>query len=65
MQILSSVTIPKSVELIDQDVFDGCVALNEIQYEGTMEEWQKIDIHVWAFDKYLERIVCTDGVIEF
>ena len=62
--ILSSVTIPKSVTLIERDAFNYCYTLKEVQYEGTMSDWEKIDVQNWAFDEYLERIVCTDGVIE-
>ena len=40
---LTSVTIPKSVVEIDAYAFRGCTALTSIIYEGTQEEWDKID----------------------
>ena len=42
---LKRVTIPKRVKKIGRDVFAGCDSLEDVYYEGTMEEWKKIEIY--------------------
>ena len=58
------VTLPHSIEFIDRMVFKGCESLAEVRYNGTIEEWNKIDRH----DKWLSvsgiltvRLICKDG----
>ena len=41
---LKRITIPKNVKSIREGTFDGCDNLEDIYYEGTMEEWKKINI---------------------
>ncbi len=40
---LKSVTIPSSVTSIGEDAFSDCTNLNNIKYNGTESEWEKID----------------------
>ena len=40
--ILTSITIPKSIIHIDDAVFWGCYNLKDIYYEGSEEDWSKI-----------------------
>lgn len=42
---LKRITIPKRVKKIGHDVFAGCDSLEDVYYEGTMEEWEKIEIY--------------------
>ena len=58
------VTLPHSIEFIDRIVFTGCESLAEVRYNGTLEEWNKIDRHY----KWLSvsgiltvRLICKDG----
>ena len=58
------VTLPHSTEFIDRSIFTGCDSLAEVRYNGTLEEWNKIDRH----DKWLSvsgiltvRLICKDG----
>lgn len=60
---LEKINIPKSVVSINSQVFDGCVSLLEITYEGTMEEWSHIAFSAEWHDAVLQRIICTNGVI--
>lgn len=60
---LEKINIPKSVVSINSHVFEGCVSLFEITYEGTMEEWSHIGFSAEWYDAVLQRIICTDGVI--
>lgn len=43
---LSSITIPKSVINIESNAFIFCHNLKKIIYEGTEDEWQKINIDI-------------------
>ena len=40
---LERITIPQSVKIIYKDTFTDCDSLTDIYYEGTAEEWDKID----------------------
>ena len=40
---LERITIPKKVSMIPLGAFDGCTSLADIYYEGTPEEWEKIE----------------------
>ena len=41
---LKRITIPKSVKSIREGTFDGCGDLEDVHYEGTKGEWEKINI---------------------
>ncbi len=41
---LKRTTIPKRVRRIGPGTFAGCTALEDVYYEGTAEEWDRIDI---------------------
>ena len=41
---LERITIPKAVRGIGADTFKDCVSLRDIYYEGTLEEWNRINI---------------------
>ena len=40
---LRCVFLPKSLQAIGKDVFEGCDALEDIFFEGSCEEWEKIE----------------------
>lgn len=42
---LERITLPRSIRDIWQNTFDGCISLRDIYYEGTLEEWNRIDLH--------------------
>lgn len=41
---IESITIPTSVEVIEDAAFHGCNSLTTVNYEGTEEEWNNIEI---------------------
>lgn len=43
---LISVTIPNSVTSIGYGAFEGCCKLKEVNYKGTEEQWNKIEISI-------------------
>ena len=42
--VLAEVTLPTSLQSVGQYAFDGCSALNTVNYAGTIEQWQQIEI---------------------
>lgn len=59
---LTSLEIPASVMTIESLAFAGCSSLSTVQYRGTMDQWQRIELAQDAFDPGVT-IVCTDGEI--
>ena len=41
---LKRITIPRIVTRIAENAFQGCDSLEDVYYEGSLEEWRKIDI---------------------
>ena len=41
---LKNITIPKNIRIIRERTFEQCVNLENVFYEGTLEEWRKIEI---------------------
>ena len=41
---MKRITIPKCVKRIEENAFKKCERLEDVYYEGTLEEWRKIDI---------------------
>lgn len=42
---IKRLTIPKSVKKIGRDIFAGCDSLEDVYYEGTIEQWKNIEIY--------------------
>ena len=64
---LTSIEIPNSVTSIGNGVFSDCINLKEIRYLGTKKEaLTKLNVKIkgWRGDSLIEKIICTDGVIE-
>lgn len=64
---LRTVRIPKSIETIGHDAFKNCPSLSEIIFEGTVEEWNAIDIRYsdeqgWQIPA--TQVQCSDGTVE-
>lgn len=61
---LRSITIPKSVKYIGEKAFSGCLNLTTISYEGTIEEFKKIEFgNQWNYQTGFLKIQCIDGNI--
>lgn len=75
---IKSVRFSKNLEAIEAGAFSWCQGLEEIIYDGTMEEWKRVDVDEKAFcgggcyedgdstpREYVpaDEIKCSDGVI--
>lgn len=61
---LEKITIPNSVTWIGYQIFSGCSSLTNIDFQGTMIEWNNIDKDdSWRGGSSLKTITCTDGTI--
>lgn len=58
---LKSITIPASVTSIDTDAFRGCDSLTEVIYEGTLEQWLKIQFKSPMSNPcyYARKLICN------
>ncbi len=61
---LNKIIIPKSVALIETLSFKYDQKLENIDYLGTKEEWNKIEKEDDWCDETLKTITCSDGIIE-
>ena len=62
---LTRITIGYNLTKIGEHAFGYCTKLKEIQFQGTKKEWDSIEKESsWRADSSIERIICTDGVIE-
>ena len=63
---LESITISHSVQSIESQAFYGCTKLKEINYAGTMQEWQEIQKEDgnWNWDTGAYVVKCTDGTLD-
>ena len=66
---LTEVVIPNRVtwEWIGEYIFSGCTNLKEIQFKGTQKEaldmLEDMD-EIWREGSFIQKIICTDGIIE-
>lgn len=62
---LKSITIPVSIKSIGADTFDMCESLTSITFQGTIAQWEKIELgFCWSKDISTSVIHCTDGDVE-
>lgn len=67
--ILTRVTIPDSLRSIGDKAFSNCTKLKEIYFKGTKKQAIQLSIgnrtrKKWRENSAIEKIICTDGVIE-
>lgn len=41
---LKRITIPKNIKIIHEGTFEGCNSLEDIYYEGSINDWKKVNI---------------------
>lgn len=61
---LSRVTIPASVTTIRGYAFTACMAVEEVNYLGTVAQWNAIDkASTWNSNSSVTEVVCSDGTV--
>ncbi len=61
---LTKIHIPYSIKIIGDRAFQGCINLSEITYDGSIEQWKKIEIGLAITLWTLVSVVkCSDGEI--
>lgn len=61
---LTSVTIGSGVTAIESYAFYACTYLSEVIFNGTVEQWNAIEIGVYVFDDTpVTKIICSDGEV--
>lgn len=59
---LTSVTIPYTITQIGDEAFSGCYSLSHIFYDGTAEDWNKIEKGTnWHLNIGTDYVTCSDG----
>lgn len=62
--MLTRITIPNSVTSIGKSVFYDCTGLTSINYNGTKDQWSKINLNSeWDENSAIKTIHCTDGTL--
>lgn len=61
---LTSIVIPNSVTSIYRNTFIGCESLTSITFEGTVAQWNAIELD-WGWDLGIPatEVICSDGVV--
>ena len=61
---LKSLTIPKSVNTIEQNVFHNCENLQDIYFNGSIEQWNEVNIDYTGNTALQNAIIhCSNGEI--
>ena len=64
MRNLKRIWIPKGVTYILKDTFKGCDNLEEVYYEGSMEEFKKIDVYYKLY-RVIPKLGLQDEIEEY
>lgn len=62
---LEKICLPITIKEIKQNAISDCPKLKEIVYNGTVKQWENIDIEDFWFDMNTLTIICTDGEIKY
>ena len=62
---LREIAIPSSVTEIGKGAFEGCEMLNSITFQGTIAQWNEIELgNLWNHEVSATVVHCTDGDVE-
>ena len=62
---LTHIELPETLERIRYDVFSGCDKLREINFAGTVNQWNSIKMGRPNRYLYGCKIICSDGTLKF
>lgn len=65
--LITDISFSSSIKTIERYAFDGCRSLNKIYYEGTIDEWIRMEIKAFlnnGYDLFINGELLTDLVIK-
>ena len=62
---LSEITLSSKCRMIAINAFESCDNLETVNFDGSMQEWQRVDIRDWNEPIYLCTVRCRDGDLEY
>lgn len=63
--LLNKITLPSSIKIIEGNTFYGCTSLNNITYNGTVEQWNQIELgYNWNYNVPATYVQCSDGQVQ-
>ena len=63
---MEAITLPSTLEEIEEQAFQHCSALDRIYYRGTKADWAKVKNYVDRYASLAAAVVhCTDGDVSF
>ena len=61
--LLERIILPSSLKYIGENTFNQCYSLNQIEYNSTKENWDKIvKEDTWRINAFIKKVICTDGI---
>ena len=61
---LKSIELSHSVTVIEAYAFQGCTSLTSVVFEGTIEQWNAINLgHLWNAGVPATEVICSDGTV--
>ena len=61
---LNKLDIGGNVEYIGSRTFNNCKNIEEVNYKGTINEWNEISKNGWNNNSNITKVICTDGEVE-
>lgn len=62
---LEFLSLPATINIIEAEAFIRCRNLVEIEFRGSIEQWEAIEKSMLAFENcYVQTVKCTDGDVE-
>ena len=63
---LNNIIIPQSIDYIGHNIFDGCSKLKYINYNGTGDQWKRINIHSQQQKLFRSiKVKCIDVILKY
>lgn len=60
---LNTIVLPKTIGVIEESAFSNCINLKAVYYNGTYEQWKKIEVSNDNTSLFSATIHCSDGDI--